>query len=82
MAISMLGWLLLGASAGSLAKETIFRDLMVERDNLVLLGAIGAWVGGSVAFLCRLGLQPVDPGHWDPVPARVRSCSSRSDSSS
>ena len=64
MAFSMLGWLLLGMAAGSFAKETIFRDLMVDRDNLVLLGAIGAWVGGSVAFLCRLGLRPDDPGHW------------------
>ena len=64
MVFSMVGWLLLGMSTGSLAKETIFRDLMDERDNLVLLGAIGAWAGGSVAFLCRLGLQPVDPGHW------------------
>lgn len=64
MAISMLGWLLLGMTAGAFAKETIFRELMVEWDSLVLLGAIGAWVGGLVAFLCRLGLQPADPGHW------------------
>ncbi len=64
MALIMLGWLVLGMSAGAFAKETAFRDATVDRSSLALLGAIGAWTGGSVAFLCRLGLQPLDPGHW------------------
>lgn len=64
MALSMLGWIVLGMLAGALARETAFRDTPDDRDCLTLLGAIGAWAGGSVAFFCRLGLQPADPGHW------------------
>ncbi len=64
MAICMLGWLLLGVAAGTLARGTIFRDLVVDRPQLVMLGAVGAWVGGSVAFFCRPSLRPDDPGQW------------------
>jgi uncharacterized membrane protein YeaQ/YmgE (transglycosylase-associated protein family) len=64
MAICMLGWLLLGVTAGTFARETIFRDLVVDRPQLVMLGAIGAWVGGSVAFFCRPTLRSDDPGQW------------------
>lgn len=64
MAISMLGWLLLGMAAGAYARETAFRDATVDRSQLLQLGAIGAWAGGSVAFFCRMSLQPVNPGHW------------------
>jgi uncharacterized membrane protein YeaQ/YmgE (transglycosylase-associated protein family) len=64
MVLSMIGWLVLGMIAGAVAKETAFRDAAVDRASLALLGAIGAWAGGSVAFLCELQLQPGEPGHW------------------
>jgi uncharacterized membrane protein YeaQ/YmgE (transglycosylase-associated protein family) len=64
IATVMLGWLVVGMVAGAVAGETIFRDVAVERSQLALLGAVGAWAGGLVAILCRLGLRPDDPGHW------------------
>jgi uncharacterized membrane protein YeaQ/YmgE (transglycosylase-associated protein family) len=64
MAVCMLGWLLLGVTAGTFARETVFRDLVVDRPQLVTLGAIGAWVGGSVAFFCLPSPRPEEPGHW------------------
>ena len=64
MVLSMVGWLVLGTIAGAIAKETAFRKAAVDRESLALLGAIGAWAGGSVAFFCQLGLQPGEPGHW------------------
>jgi hypothetical protein len=60
----MFGWLLLGIAAGTVARETAFREATVDRPELLLLGAIGAWVGGSVGFFCGLSLRPDTPGHW------------------
>jgi uncharacterized membrane protein YeaQ/YmgE (transglycosylase-associated protein family) len=64
IATVMLGWLVMGMVAGTFARETVFREVAVDRSQLALLGAIGAWAGGSVAFFCRLSLRPDDPGHW------------------
>jgi uncharacterized membrane protein YeaQ/YmgE (transglycosylase-associated protein family) len=64
MALSMLGWLGLGIFSGRMANEVIPTEHQVDPASLVILGAIGAWIGGVVAYACRFGLEPDDPGHW------------------
>ena len=62
--LSLIGWIIFGLIAG-----TIARFLHPGQDDLglgatILLGILGSFVGGGIAYALRLGLFPYQPGGW------------------
>ncbi len=60
----ILGWAVFGLVAGGIA-----RLLHPGRDPMglfgtVLLGVLGSFLGGGVAYLFKIGTSPYEPGGW------------------
>lgn len=60
----LIGWLIFGLIAGAIA-----RLLHPGRDPLglfgtMLLGVLGSFLGGGIAYLLHFGDSPYEPGGW------------------
>jgi uncharacterized membrane protein YeaQ/YmgE (transglycosylase-associated protein family) len=62
MAGSIIGWVLLGLVAGVTAKHPGQED--IGWVTAILLGVVGAIVGGGLAYLVGLGSTPDQAGGW------------------
>jgi uncharacterized membrane protein YeaQ/YmgE (transglycosylase-associated protein family) len=61
---SVLGWIIFGLIAGTIAR---FLHPGYDRMGLVgtiILGVLGSVVGGGIAYLLRLGTTPYEPAGW------------------
>jgi len=62
--MSILGWMLFGLVVGVIARFLIpGRDPMGWIATMVL-GIIGSFVGGFLAYLLKLGTDPYSPAGW------------------
>ncbi len=64
MITSVIGWMFFGLIAGAIAR---FLHPGYDRIGIVgtiILGIIGSLVGGGIAYLLRLGIQPYEPAGW------------------
>jgi uncharacterized membrane protein YeaQ/YmgE (transglycosylase-associated protein family) len=62
--MSIIGWIIFGLIAGAIA-----RLLVPGRDPMgwvatIVLGIVGSFVGGLIAYLLKLGTDPYEPGGW------------------
>jgi uncharacterized membrane protein YeaQ/YmgE (transglycosylase-associated protein family) len=61
---ALIGWVVLGLIAGFLARLLYPGDQGLGLGGTILLGVVGALVGGGIAYVLKLGTSPYEPGGW------------------
>ena len=62
MLITIIAWIVLGAIAGFIARALVPGDQGLGVLGTIVLGIIGAFVGGFLAYLLGLGTGPAGGG--------------------
>jgi uncharacterized membrane protein YeaQ/YmgE (transglycosylase-associated protein family) len=64
MITSILGWMLFGLVAGAIARMLHPGDDAMGWGGTIILGIAGSLLGGGIAYLLRLGVEPYQPAGW------------------
>lgn len=64
MLISILCWILFGLIVGAIARLLVPGRAIQGWGATVLLGIVGSVVGGMIAYLLQLGVDPYQPAGW------------------
>lgn len=64
MITSIIGWMLFGLIAGAIARLIHPGNEAMGWGATMILGILGSLVGGGLAYLFRLGVNPYQPGGW------------------
>jgi uncharacterized membrane protein YeaQ/YmgE (transglycosylase-associated protein family) len=63
-AVTVCAWILFGIVVGVLARIIVPGRDLAGLLAAVVLGIIGALIGGFIAYGLNLGIGPYDPGGW------------------
>jgi uncharacterized membrane protein YeaQ/YmgE (transglycosylase-associated protein family) len=61
---SIIGWMLFGLIAGAIARLVHPGSEAMSWGMTMVLGVAGSLLGGGVAYLLHLGVNPYEPGGW------------------
>jgi uncharacterized membrane protein YeaQ/YmgE (transglycosylase-associated protein family) len=61
---SILGWMLFGLIAGAIARLLFPGNNPMGWGMTMVLGVCGSLLGGGIAYLLHLGVNPYEPGGW------------------
>jgi uncharacterized membrane protein YeaQ/YmgE (transglycosylase-associated protein family) len=61
---TILGWMFFGLIAGAIARLLYPGNQAMGWGMTMVLGIAGSLLGGGVAYLLRLGVNPYEPGGW------------------
>jgi uncharacterized membrane protein YeaQ/YmgE (transglycosylase-associated protein family) len=61
---TILGWMLFGLIAGAIARLLYPGNQAMGWGMTMVLGIVGSLLGGGIAYLLRLGVNPYQPGGW------------------
>jgi uncharacterized membrane protein YeaQ/YmgE (transglycosylase-associated protein family) len=64
MITSIIGWILFGLIAGAVARLLHPGNDAMGWGATIVLGIAGSLIGGGIAYLLRLGVQPYEPAGW------------------
>ena len=64
MITSMIGWFFFGLIAGTIAKLLHPGQERIGFLGTIVLGVLGSFAGGGLAYLLRLGTSPYEPAGW------------------
>jgi len=64
MITSIIGWVVFGLVAGALARMLHPGNDAMSWGGTIMLGIAGSLLGGGIAYLLRLGVNPYQPGGW------------------
>ena len=70
MITNVIGWMLFGLIAGAIARFLHPGYDRMGMAGTMILGILGSLVGGGIAYMLRLGRQPVPAGGLDHVDPR------------
>lgn len=60
----LIGWVVFGLVAGAIARLLHPGRESMGLFSTMLLGILGSFLGGGVAYLLRIGTSPYEPGGW------------------
>jgi uncharacterized membrane protein YeaQ/YmgE (transglycosylase-associated protein family) len=64
MIMSIIGWMFFGLIAGAIARMLHPGNDGMGWGATMILGIVGSLLGGGIAYLLRLGVQPYEPAGW------------------
>jgi uncharacterized membrane protein YeaQ/YmgE (transglycosylase-associated protein family) len=64
MITSIIGWMLFGLIAGAIARMLHPGYDAMGWGGTIILGIAGSLLGGGIAYVLRLGVEPYEPAGW------------------
>ncbi|MHC5542394.1 GlsB/YeaQ/YmgE family stress response membrane protein [Singulisphaera rosea] len=61
---NIIGWIVFGIVAGAIARVLHPGPDRMGLVSTTLLGVVGSFVGGGIAYVLRLETSPYQPGGW------------------
>jgi len=62
--LSLIGWICFGLVAGAIARFLHPGFDRMGMGGTILLGILGSMLGGAIAYMLRLGVEPYQPAGW------------------
>jgi len=64
MITSIIGWIFFGLIAGAIARFLHPGYDRMGMAGTIILGIVGSLLGGGLAYVLRLGIEPYQPAGW------------------